>query len=54
MRSLVPVVVVTTAAGSLVGWRTPARAIVVVFETAFAFLIGFIWRDGGWHGGSLL
>jgi hypothetical protein len=51
--AIVPVIAVAAAAGTLVGWRTPAGAVVVVFEATAPFLFGFIGRNGGRHDGSL-
>jgi hypothetical protein len=51
--AVVPVVAVTTAAGALVGGRTTARAVVVIFEAALALLVGFVRCDCGRHKGSL-
>jgi hypothetical protein len=48
--ALVPVFSVSASAGSLVGWRTATRTVVVVFEATLAVQIGLIWRDSGRHG----
>jgi hypothetical protein len=52
--TVVPVVIVAAAAGALVSWRTPTRAIVVIFYTAFPILLGLVGRNDRWHEGGLL
>ena len=52
--TVVPVVAVAAAAGALVGWRTSAGAVVVIFEAALRSWLGLVGSDGGRHEVALL
>ena len=49
--AFIPIVVVAPAAGTLVGWRTAPRPIVVIFYAATLFPFSVDRRDGRWHCG---
>ena len=49
--AVVPVVVIASAAGALVIWRSATGTVVVILEVALRLRFGTGRRDGCWHGG---